>query len=81
MTTLVRRVLVASVEWPCEDVTIGVGIYGLSLRLECGERCAFMIPEDCEHLIPGGWCHLKNFFLAGDAGCFHCIDACFVLGW
>jgi hypothetical protein len=25
-----------------EDVTVGVGIYGLSLRLECGEQYAFV---------------------------------------
>jgi hypothetical protein len=42
------------------------------LSLECGEQYAFVIPEDCEHHFTGGWCHLK-FFLAGDAGCFHCI--------
>jgi hypothetical protein len=46
-----------------EDVTVGVGIYGLTLRLECGEQYAFVIPEDCEHHFPGGWwCHLKLFF-------------------
>jgi hypothetical protein len=28
---------------------------------------------------PGGV--TLNFFLAGDAGCFHCIDARFVTGW
>ncbi|PNF13889.1 hypothetical protein B7P43_G11306 [Cryptotermes secundus] len=27
-----------------EDVTVGVGIYGLSLRLECGGQYVFMIP-------------------------------------
>jgi hypothetical protein len=27
-----------------EDVKVGVGIYGLSLRLECGEQYAFVIP-------------------------------------
>jgi hypothetical protein len=47
------------------DVTVGVGIYGLSLRLGCGEQYAFVIPED----FPGRWCHL-NFLLAGDAGRF-----------
>jgi hypothetical protein len=31
-----------------EDVTVEVGIYGLFLRLECGEECAFVIPEDLE---------------------------------
>jgi hypothetical protein len=43
-------------------VTVGIGIYGLSLRLECSEQYAFVIPEDCEHHFPGGWCHLKHFF-------------------
>jgi hypothetical protein len=47
--------------------TVGVGIYGLSLRLECGEQYAFVIPEDCEHNFPGGWCQLK-LFLAGPRG-------------
>jgi hypothetical protein len=61
-------------------LTVGVGIYGLSLRLECGKQYAFVIPEYCEHHFPGGWCHLK-YFLAGNAGCFHCVDACFVSGW
>jgi hypothetical protein len=28
-----------------EDVTVGVSIYGLSLRLECGKKYAFVIPE------------------------------------
>ncbi|PNF30236.1 hypothetical protein B7P43_G01249 [Cryptotermes secundus] len=37
-----------------EDVALGVGIYGLSLRLECGEQYAIVIPEDCER-------HLKLF--------------------
>jgi hypothetical protein len=23
-----------------------------------------MIPEDCEHHFPGGWCHLKHFWQA-----------------
>jgi hypothetical protein len=45
-----------------EDVTIGVGIYGLSSMLECSEQYAFMIPGDCEHHFPWGWCHLKLFF-------------------
>jgi hypothetical protein len=36
-----------------EDVTVGVGIYGLSLRLECGEQYAFVIPENCGHNFPG----------------------------
>jgi hypothetical protein len=31
----------------------------LSFRLECGEQYAFVIPEDCEHYFPVGWCHLK----------------------
>jgi hypothetical protein len=30
------------------------------------------MPEDCEYHFPGGWCH-RTCFLAGDAGCFHCI--------
>jgi hypothetical protein len=55
-----------------EDVAVGVGIYDLSLRLECGKQYAFVLPEDCVTLI---------FYLAGDAGCFHCIDARFVSGW
>jgi hypothetical protein len=38
-----------------EDVTVGVGIYGLSLRLKFGEQYAFLIPVDCEHNFPGGW--------------------------
>jgi hypothetical protein len=45
-----------------EDVTVGVSIYGFSLRLECGEQYAFVIPEDGVTL---------NIFLAGNAGCFH----------
>jgi hypothetical protein len=45
-----------------EDVTVGVSIYGLSLRPECGEQYAFVIQEDCEHQFPGGWCHLKLLF-------------------
>jgi hypothetical protein len=45
-----------------EDVKGGVGIYGLSLRLECSEQYAFVIPEDWEYQIPGRWCHLKLFF-------------------
>jgi hypothetical protein len=32
-----------------EDVTVRVDIYGLSLRLECGEQYAFVIAEDCEY--------------------------------
>jgi hypothetical protein len=61
------------------------------LWLECGEQYAFVIPEDSvsitflEDGVP-----LKAFFFffffffffpPGDAGCFHCIDACFVSGW
>jgi hypothetical protein len=53
----------------------------LSLRLKCGGQFAFVIPEDCEDHFPGGWCHLKLLFLAGDAGCFHCFDTRFVSGW
>jgi hypothetical protein len=45
-----------------EDVTVRVGIYGLSLRLECGEQYAFVIPEECEHHFPGGWCPLNFIF-------------------
>jgi hypothetical protein len=45
-----------------EDVTVGVGIYSLSLRLECGEQFAVVIPEDCEDHFPGGWCHLELLF-------------------
>jgi hypothetical protein len=33
-----------------EDITVGVGIYGLSLRLECGEQYVFVIPEDFEQV-------------------------------
>jgi hypothetical protein len=47
-----------------EDVTVGVGIYSLSLRLECSEQYAFVIPVDCEHHFPGGWCHLIFFWQA-----------------
>jgi hypothetical protein len=63
-----------------EDVTVGVAIYGLSMRMECGKQYVFVIPEDCEHQFPGWWCHLK-LSLAGNVGCFHCTDTCFVSGW
>jgi hypothetical protein len=47
-----------------KDITVGVGIYGLSLRLECDEQYAFVIPKDCQHHFPGGWCHQKFFWQA-----------------
>jgi hypothetical protein len=46
-----------------EDVIVGFGIYGLSLRLECGEQYAFVIPVTV-------WFQQqpKDFYVAGFQG-------------
>jgi hypothetical protein len=60
-----------------EDVTVGVGIYGLSLRLECGEQYAFVFPEDCEHQFPVF--HSRGnglLFTRWSVNAFNCLGRC-----